>query len=295
MEVRSQRGEKGSPSSASLSPCRGTECPQSVPLGGGPSPPSAPGDTGGPYLPEELLHQRFGPAAVHCPLLGGVADVGRVQQQRKHLGFVDPGEGIRDSTLALKRFPSPVPRPQNPRSPLQLLQCRLHGFHLLEVARHVGGQDHLDDQSPQLPVPRGDGAVRDHGDSGDNGGKGDNGAARAMGPTGMSRTMGIMRTVGSMGTVRAMGAVGTRGPVGIMKTVGSMGTVRAMGTVGTRGSVGMEGTNRGNGDGESNGDSGNKGVNGGNEDSGVHGDGESNGDSGNKGVNGDNGDGGDGD
>lgn len=46
-----------------------------------------------PYLPEELLHQGFGPAAVHRPLLGGVADVGRVQQQRQHLGLIDPGEG----------------------------------------------------------------------------------------------------------------------------------------------------------------------------------------------------------
>ena len=34
--------------------------------------------------------------------------------------------------------------------PLQLLQGCLHGLHLLEMAGHVCGQHHLDDQSPQL-------------------------------------------------------------------------------------------------------------------------------------------------
>lgn len=33
---------------------------------------------------------------------------------------------------------------------LQLLQGCLHGLHLLEMAGHVCGQHHLDDQSPQL-------------------------------------------------------------------------------------------------------------------------------------------------
>lgn len=79
-----------------------------VPTGCPPRPPARPR----PYLPEELLHEGLGPAAVHCPLLGGVADVGRVQQQRQHLGLVQPG----DSTPALRLSPEP-PQHLPPRPP----------------------------------------------------------------------------------------------------------------------------------------------------------------------------------
>ena len=86
-------------------------CPQGVvvPMSHRPSP-------RGPYLPEELLHQGFGPAAVHRPLLGRVADVGRVQQQRQHLGFIDPGEGTPALRFVPKTTsPSPLPGPSPTR------------------------------------------------------------------------------------------------------------------------------------------------------------------------------------
>ena len=43
-----------------------------------------------PYLAEEFLHEGLGPAAVNRPLLGGVADVSSMKQQRQGLGLVNP-------------------------------------------------------------------------------------------------------------------------------------------------------------------------------------------------------------
>lgn len=41
------------------------------------------------HLSEELLQQGGGPVVVQVPVLGRVADVGRVQQQRQGFGFVN--------------------------------------------------------------------------------------------------------------------------------------------------------------------------------------------------------------
>lgn len=51
------------------------------------------------HLSEELLQQGGGPVVVQVPVLGRVADVGRVQQQRQGFGFVDAAKREEEPTI----------------------------------------------------------------------------------------------------------------------------------------------------------------------------------------------------
>lgn len=111
-----------------------------------------------------------------CPSAGQVTS--RTQTQghvhtclaHSHTGIrsgrhLEPGESPCPGKDQTHQPPSTHPNSHAPPSglapatphrmpPLQLLQGCLHGLHLLEMAGHVCGQHHLNDQGPQLSAWR---------------------------------------------------------------------------------------------------------------------------------------------